>query len=250
MTKRPPLAVIILVIVICFALGLLNVLLREPEDPSSLPTALPPSPFDAIDSSINSILIIGVDDLHSSTLQLRAIWIAAYRTHEKVIYLHGFPLDAKIPEEEDIKLSDAFAWTPQSGLGADFSDRLYQIIPLHPNLTIILDDTAFARTIDFLGGVEIRNKILDGDSVLTFLSLSWDRPEILLANQTDIIQSLIPKALSLPETPELTELLGLIPEHVNLSMEISQAVGFVLPLRDTDQDSIFIILPDDTTENE
>ena len=105
MTKRPPLAVIILVIIICFALGLLNVLLREPEDPSSLPTALPPSPFEAIDSSINSILIIGVDDLQNSTPRLRAIWIAAYRTHEDVIYLHGFPLDVMIPGEKDIKLN-------------------------------------------------------------------------------------------------------------------------------------------------
>lgn len=250
MTKRPPLAVIILVIIICFALGLLNVLLREPEDPTSLPTDPPPSPFEAIDSSINSIFIIGVDDLQSSTPQLRAIWIAAYRTQEDVIYLHGFPLDTKIPDEEDIKLSDVFTWTTQSGLGAEFIDRLYEVIPLNPNLTIVLDDTAFARTIDYLGGVEIRGRILDGDSVLTFLSLSWDRPEILLTNQADIIQSLIPKALSLPDTPELTELLGLIPEHVNLSMEISQAVGFVLPLRETDQDSIFIILPDDTTEDE
>ena len=249
MTKRPPLAVILLVIVICFALGLLNVLLQDNDDPSSLPTPFVPSPTNTISSSINSILIVGVDDLGYSAPQVRAIWIAAYRSSNSDIYLHGIPLDTRIPGQEGKKIIDQFQWNPEAGLSKSFTDGLFEIIQLRPNLTILLDDHAFAQTIDYLGGVEIRGKNLDGESVLTFLSLSWDRPGVLLVNQADIIQSLIPKALSLPETPELTELFTLIPDHMYLSMEINQAVAFVLPIREIDADSVFLILPEEYIEN-
>ena len=113
---------------------------------------------------------------------------------------------------------------------------------MHPTVTIIVDDTAFARVIDYLGGIEIRGKTLDGESILTFLSLSWDQPGILVQNQADIIRAIIPKALALPETPELTPLLELIPDHTSLSLDITEAVGLILPLRETSDDSIFIIL--------
>jgi hypothetical protein len=246
MTKRPPFAVILLVIFICFALGLLNVLLRGSEESSSIPTPFSPSPSVTTTSSINNILIIGVDDLGSVKPKLRAIWIATYRSNENIIYLHGIPLNVNIPGEEGTPLSESFEWSTQNGINAEFRDYLYEIIPLHPNLTIILDDTAFARAIDYLGGIEIRGKTLDGESVLTFLSLSWDQPGILIQNQADIIHSIIPKALGLPETPELTELLALIPDHASISLEISEAVGIILPLRKTTPDSIFIILSDGT----
>ncbi|OGO17659.1 MAG: hypothetical protein A2Z14_10130 [Chloroflexi bacterium RBG_16_48_8] len=249
MTRRPPIAVILLVIVICFALGLLNVLLREPEVPSSFPTSLPPSPSETAPSSINSILIIGVDDLTRNAPLLRAIWIASNRPTENIIYLHGIPMNTVIPGEQDATLSDVFEWTYQTGISEEFIDHLYEIIPLHPTLTILLDDIAFAKTIDYLGGAEIRGRTLDGESVLTFLSLSWDQPEILIQNQADIIRSIIPKALGLPETPELTELFALIPDHASLSMEISQAVGLILPLRETPSESIFIILLDENNQN-
>jgi hypothetical protein len=242
MTKRPPLAVILLVIIVCFALGLLNVLLQEKEDPSSIPTPFLPSPSENTPSSIHNILVIGVDDLTRIDPKLRAIWIATHRSTENIIYLHGIPLDVTVPEEEGAHLKDVFEWSSQTGLSDIFLNHLYKIIPLEPHLTVILDDIAFARAIDYLGGVEIRGKNLDGASILTFLSLSWDQPAILIQDQADIIRAIIPKALGLPETPELTELLALIPDHASLSLEISEAVGLVLPLREATPDSIFIIL--------
>ena len=243
MTKRPPLAVILLVIVICFALGLLNVLLREPEEPSSLPTPFLPSPS-ITDSPIKNILIVGLDDLAKAEPKLRAIWIATYRTSENIIYLHGIPVNAAVPGDDETHLNDVMKWSSKNGLNQEFLDVIFKIIPLHPTLTIVLDDSAFAKTIDYLGGIDIRGNTLDGDSILTFLSLSWDQPEILIRNQADIIRSIIPKALALPESPELTQLLTLIPDHAHLSLDVSEAVGMISPLRETSPESIFIILPE------
>jgi hypothetical protein len=243
MTKRPPIAVILLVIVICFALGLLNVLLRDHEEPSSLPTPFIPSPS-VTASSIRNILIVGLDNLAQTEPKLRATWIATYRNSENIIYLHGIPVNSNVPGDDKTQLNDVLNWSSINGLNQEFLDALYEIIPLRPTLIIVLDDSAFAKTIDYLGGIDIRGKNLDGESILTFLSLSWDQPEILIQNQADIIRSIIPKALALPESPELTQLFALIPDHVNLSLDISEAVGLILPLRKTSPESIFIIMPE------
>jgi hypothetical protein len=243
MTKRPPLVVILLVIAICFVLGLLNVLLHKPEDASAVPTPFLPSPSKTATSPISNILIIGVDDLTRTSPKLRAIWIATHRSDENIIYLHGIPLNTTISVQKDTQLKDIFAFYSQTGISAEFINNLYEIIPLHPNLIVVLDDIAFAKAIDYLGGIEIRGRNLNGESVLTFLSLSWDQPGILIQDQAEIIRSIIPKAFELPETPELTELLTLIPDHASLSLELSEAVAMILPMRKTAPNSIFIILP-------
>jgi hypothetical protein len=244
MSKRPPLAVILFVMIVCFALGLLNVLLKEPVDQSPTTTPISPTPLEADSPSIYSILIVGVNDLQSSDPQLRAIWIAAYRSSEDAIYLHGIPIHAIVPGGKERSLNDLFAWSSQKGLDEEFFDNLYQVIPLSPNLTIVMDDLAFEKIIDYLGGVEISGKTINGQNTLAFLSLFWEQPDALLEHQADMLRSLYPKALDLPESAELTELMSLIPEHVNLSMEISEAVALILPLRNVHPEAVFLILPE------
>jgi hypothetical protein len=244
MSKRPPLAIILIVIIVCFALGLLNVLLKEPADQPPATTSLSPTSQTNDTPSINSILIVGVDDLQSGDPQLRAIWIAAYRSSEEAIYLHAVPIDAIIPGEKELRLNSTFTWSRQGGLEKNFSEDLYKVIPLSPNLTVVMDDFAFEKIIDYLGGVEINGKTINGQNALAFLSIFWEQPEALLEHQASMLRSLYPKALDLPESPELTELMALNPEHVDLSMEISEAVALLLPLRNTHPDAVFLILPE------
>ena len=249
MTKRPPFVVIILVIIACFALGILNVLITDPDEPTPLSDTPYPTNIETTDSPIQSLLIVGVDDLRNIKPKLRAIWIAVYRSTEKVVYLHGVSLDTLIPGNDGTSLESLFSWSSQAGPGIEFTAGLYETLPIHSNLTIVLDDIAFAAVVDYLGGADIRGNTLDGESTLTFLSLYWDQPKLLLQNQASVIQALIPKALDQPESPELTDLFSLVPTHVFLSMDISTAVAKIYPLRDTNPDSVFLILPEDDTEN-
>jgi len=248
MTKRPPFVVIILVIIICFALGVLNVLITDPEEPTPLSDTPFPTQIEATDLPIQSILIVGVDDLRNIKPKPRAIWIAAYRATEKVVYLHGLALDTPIPGNEGTSLESLFSWSSQTGLGVEFTTGLFETLPLNPNLTIVLDDIAFAAIVDYLGGADIRGNALDGESVLTYLSLYWDQPKLLLEHQATVVRNLIPKALDQPESPELTDLFSLVPSHAILSMDISTAVAKIYPLRDINPDSVFIIMPEDKAE--
>ena len=246
MAKRPPFVVFLLVIFVCFALGLLNVLINEPEEQTQTSDTPLPTTIEATDLPIQSILIIGVDDLRNIKPKLRSIWIAAYRSSEKIVYLHGLSLDTPIPDKEDITLKNLFTFSSQSGPGIEFTKGLYQILPLDPTLTLVIDEIAFAAIVDYLGGIEIRGNALNGEGVLTLLSLYWEQPTLLLENQATIIRALIPKALNLPESPELTDLFNLVPTHAFLSMDISTTVAKIYPLREINLESVFLIMPEDT----
>ena len=242
MTKRPPLTVILLVIVLCFALGLLNVLLDSPDELVSLsPTPSPPI-VPENSSNLQSILIVGVDQLNSADPNLRALWVALYDETRETLYLHGVALDSAVNGISGTKIEDVFAWSQQGGVDPQFLESLYSILPLSPDLVVLLDDVAFAAVVNYLGGVDIEGAKFDGSSVLAFLSLSWDKPEVLLNNQALILEALVPHALASAPTPKLTELIELIPEHVYLSQDVSEAVALLTPLREIGSENIFFIL--------
>ncbi len=243
MPKRPPLTVILLVIVLCFGLGLLNVLLESPEETVDLPPT--PSPTFTTESSppLLSVLIIGVNELSGPAPSLRAVWNLLYDEAGKTIYLHGISIDSG-----SRALKDIFAWSSVEGLDQAFMDALYQILPLSPDLIVVNDDIAFASIINYLGGVDIEGAKFDGESVLAFLSLSGDKPEILLNNQALILEALVPQALSSAPSPELTQLIELIPEHVYISQDVTDAVALLTPLREISPENIFfILLPDEAS---
>lgn len=244
MTKRPPLPVIVLVIVLCFVLGLLNVVLNnsegtQPTPPTSTPSVLSENPTD-----LRSVLIVGVDEMEDASPSLRAVWVLLYQISTESLYLHGIPLDSTAEEGGSKSLRDLFAWSIQDGLDEAFMEELHRILPLSPDLIVVNDETAFASAVDYLGGVEIGGANLDGESVVAFLSLSWEKPETLLNNQALILEALVPKALASSPTPELSELAELIPEHVYLSWDVTEAVALMNPLRDIDPENIFFILVD------
>ena len=109
MAKRPPLAVILVVIVLCFALGLLNVLLDSPDTAEIPPTAPSPSAIVEDSSNLRSVLIIGIDELRSPAPELRAVWILLYELSSETIYVHGVPVDAEITEGAVVGEIDAVA---------------------------------------------------------------------------------------------------------------------------------------------
>lgn len=244
MTKRPPIPVIVLVIILCFVLGLLNVVLDNSDNTLSSTSTPTPSVLSENPSDLRSVLIVGVDNLESPSPSLRAVWVLLYQISSDSLYLHGLPLDAKSGGDGTETLRDLFAWSIEDGLDEDFTQELLRILPLSPDLIVVNDETAFASAVNYLGGVEIEGKSLDGESVIAFLSLSWEKPEILLNNQALLLEALVPKALASSPTPELTDLAELIPEHVYISLDVTEAVALMNPLRKISPDNIFFILVD------
>ncbi|NIM92636.1 MAG: hypothetical protein GTO18_02835 [Anaerolineales bacterium] len=243
--KRPTGLIIIFVIVACFILGVLNVLLQSRSDDGQSITPLPPTPTGELaESSVKSILIVGVDDLDSNNPELRSVWIAVFRTPVQELYMHGIPLDIKVSAADGTSLEDLFILSPEGQLTDIFQNAIYQILPVQPDLIVVLDDVAFATLVDFLGGVNIDGAPLDGQGILDTLRLFSDDSESLLRNQENILRLMVPLILAQPESPELTVLMDLIPRHVYLSRDASEAIAFIYPLRSLYSDSIFFILVD------
>jgi hypothetical protein len=214
-------------------------------EPTPSPSPIVESPnIDESSANLLSVLIVGVDELTRQDPTLRAVWVMLYDATRERLYLHGIPIDINTIEGGVITLEDSFRWSLREGLDPDFMDALHQILPLSPDLIVVNDETAFASAVNYLGGVEIEGAELDGESVLAFLSLSWEKPGVLLSNQALLLEALVPRALTSAPSPELTELIELIPEHVYLSLDVTDAVSLLTPLREISPDNIFFILLD------
>ena len=139
-------------------------------------------------------------------------------------------------------MANLFDWSTQDGLNPTFEAALFQVIPLPPDLVVVLDEVAFTSLINYVGGVEVTSALLDGESVLAFLSVAWETPDLLLENQAMIIKGIIPRAIELAPSPELTELIQLIPEHAYISLDVTDAVSLINPLRKITSENVFFIL--------
>lgn len=240
MTNKPPFAVILLVIFVCSGLGILNVLLgvQQPETLDPPTPQLAPSTNDAL----QSVLILGVDQLRVATPTLRSIWIALFQPNGETVYMHGVSLNESAPGVDPRSLAELFDWSNQEGLDPTFERALFRILPLPPDMVVVLDEVAFTSLVNYVGGVELAGALLDGKSVLDFLSVAWLNPDLLLENQAMIIKGILPRALGLAPSPELTELIQLIPEHAYISLDVTDAVGLISPLRKITSENVFFIL--------
>lgn len=217
-------------------------LLESPETVDAPQLTPSPTPFVESDGDLRSVLVVGVDDLRSPEPSLRAIWILLYESSGETLYLHGIPIDTAADDQRSRNLQDVFSWSIQEGVNQAFLDELFQVIPLVPDLVVVNDEVAFASAVNYLGGVDLEGAKLDGESVLGFLSLSWDMPAVLLNNQALILEALIPRAIVAAPSPELSELMALIPDHVYVSLDVTDAVGLINPLKEISPENVFFIL--------
>jgi hypothetical protein len=242
MTKKPPLAIIIIVIVICFALGVLNVFLTKYDGPVVSATPLPTDSPVETETALRSVLLLGVNRLDVEHPALRSIWFALFQPGGDTVYLHGIALNASAPELDPGALHEIFTWDSETGTNETFRRMLFHVLPLTPDLTIVLDDQAFSKAIDYLGGVEFQGKRMEGEGIISIVNQPTEDYEFLLEVQSEIIKAMIPEALKLAPSPELTELLNLVPEHADISLEVKDALALITPLRTVPAENVFFIL--------
>jgi hypothetical protein len=251
MKSRPPVAMLVAVLSLCFVLGLLSVLLRQPTDgnpglerrvPTSRPTSHILPPETGADQTV--ILILGVDQLRGSRPTLRAVWFATYRLPAKGIFLMGLPVDQPTGGATSAPLHSLFAWSPDQGVDPGFLRALESFVALSPDVVLILDEVAFAALVDYLGGVELSGVQLDGQEVIAFLDLIARDPAASLQAQASILEPLSQQAPRIGDTLDLTPLTELMPEHGYLSVPAQELVGMVAPLLPIDPELIFVQLPE------
>ncbi len=239
MSNRAPFKLLLLVVVVCFALGLLSVFLRQAQQSSA---ALTPTPTRQASNGQTTILVLGVDAFSRADPKLNSIWLATFRLPGKDIFLYGVPIDQPVASGGASGLQALFHWSAEQGVDAAFLSRLQDIAPLPPQMVVLLDNAAFAAIVDYLGGVELNGTSFSGPQVLGVLSLVGDDPKALLASQSHLLEALVQKLPSLGETPDVSPIQALVPEHIHLSIPVSQLLGLIAPLLPVEPSSVYVNL--------
>jgi hypothetical protein len=234
MGRRAQLKLLLLVVMVGFVLGLLSILLGHIEAGGASGTPTLPAGVGQ-----TTILILGVDRFGQPPA-LRAIWFATFRPPGRSVFLYGLPTNAPIAGQDIVTLSALFSWSADLGVDPLFLDTLARTVPLQPDATVLMDETAFADLIDYLGGVDLNGTTFSGNEILGFLSLVVQEPEASLTSQSRLIEAMVQRLPALGALPDVSPLLGLVPDHAHLSLPASQLLGMVSPLLPVDPAEIHV----------
>lgn len=240
MRMKSPVTYIILLTLVCFAAGVLSVVIRPDKFPALLEsvkitevteaTEAPPAlPSEAAGNGDITILILGVDHIADPEGKLLAVWFVTFRPHDKQLTLLGLPTDLPIAEDQP-SLGDVFdLWLPPE-YGASFIHDLSAYAPSPIRGFAVLDEHGFAVLVDYLGGVDIDDQYLDGTSVIGSLRLMYQNPQVALKLQARILEGLRTRVKSIGTTPELTVLTSLAPIHAYTSPSPPELATMAIPL--------------------
>jgi hypothetical protein len=244
MTRRPPITILAVVMLVFFIFGVLTVIVtqqgrpRTAASPTATPTFISPRRPDQ-----QTIILIGVDDLGHSAPTLEAIWFATYRLPAKDLFLFGMPVDLEPYASSTEDLRDLFSWDVGRGVEPAFLEALHELVPLEPNAVIVLDEEGFSTVVDYLGGIDVNGARMDGSQVVGVLGLLRDNPGALLTTQQHFVESMAGQVADLEEHPDLTPLLAILPQHGFLSVDVKVLVDAVAPLLPLEPAMIHIDLP-------
>ena len=248
MRKKPPAITFLFIILVCFVVGFLSALLRgvnrEGSDQGTAvvePNAVTEGSPTLQRSDLNSVLILGIDEIESENAALRAVWLATYDETGEAITLLGFPIDAQIGSTSSAQLKDLFRWSQEDEVSPLFLSVMQQVPSGEPEAVIVLDEAGFSEVIDFMGGVELSGERLNGDAVLGVLRLLNDDPHTSLSIQEHILEAMVTQASYFEDTLELTPLFSLIPAHAYTSKPTDQLFALLTPLLPLNQRKIQVV---------
>ncbi len=240
MRIKSPALYVLLLIFVCFAAGILSVVLRPDRTVKNIPTIASASPsptedgletaqrVEGDDGSI-SILILGVDHIADPEGRLLAVWLLSFRPDEQRIELLGLPLDLELTEGGHTIENSFNLWNPPE-YGASFINQLGEHAPSPLRGFIALDEHGFAVLLDYFGGAKLDDQILEGASVIGSLRLTDGNPQAALKLQAQVLESLRTRVGMLGITPELTPLTALSPVHAYTSPSPPELATLAIPL--------------------
>jgi len=234
MRHRLPLGLVILLLAFCFGLGLLSALLARSAEGDEPPPSSLPAPRE---EQVN-FLIVGVDEIASPRPALTALWVASFEPPGRDLFLTGIPIDASAPALDGAPVAGAFAWSSEAGPSAEFLAAVASLAPLELDVVISLDRQGFAAVVDYIGGIELNGARLDGAQVVAVLELLEEDPSASVASQRRVLESMAARAAALGDSPDITPLISLIPDHARLSMPLNQVVSLTAPLLPLDASAL------------
>jgi hypothetical protein len=232
-------AVLLILVLVCFTLGLVSALGRHPAQDAG-PSAGSPSLPSTASFLQRTVLFLGVDSLESSDPSLLAVWLASFRLPGRDIFLLGLPTDLIAAGENQASLSSLFRWSSEEGPDPGFLSAVQQAAPLTPDLIVCLDRDGFITLVDYLGGLDLGGVHLDGAQTMAVLDMLTGDEDASLATQGRLLEAMSLRAPLVGSTPDLTSLLNLAPMHAYLSTPVTEAAALVAPLLPIEPDAIYL----------
>lgn len=243
--------VALILVAVCFCIGLFTVVLGDRTTASSVPSIFTLLPGEGFGSWISNeeegrktILIVGIDRFDRPDPELRAIWLMTIRPPNQEVLLSGVPTNLDLVEGALVPLHSFFAWTPEVGISPSFVDALERALKIKIDIVAVIDEAGFAAMVDYLGGLPFDGGVLSGEQVLALNTVFTDDPVGLVQLQASTLENLIPSVKALGAAPNLEPILALIPDHARLSVHTAQFVlllSHLLPLED-EQARVEVIL--------
>jgi hypothetical protein len=244
MKPRPLTRFLLPVVVLSFLLGVLSVLVFDaPRStgqiiPSSVNTPL--SNSTAPDDPDNTtVLVVGIDSFDIRSPRLLAVWWATFSIFDEEIKLLGLPTNV-FSQPNSRPLHELFDLDPDHSPTPEFLRALDAFAPHYPDVVLVLDEQAFGRLIDFMGGAVLDGETLDGQAVVRSLSFLEDDPQMHLGLQASLLISLSFQSAQLDPNPEITSLTALIPDHAYSSIPPTTLVNLLIPILPLDPSEIQI----------
>jgi len=229
MRRRAYIAFLI-IILICFGIGIFSTLLSSNNGPPSISLDTP-TPTEV--PSNRTLLILGVDQFDNSNPTLYAIWFVIHRIPEEEVVLFGIPLNYEVNGSGTDTLRSIFSWSMEEGVegvSTRFMNELQTAVP-HVNLdmVVIMDEIFFSALVDYMGGIPAGDIILPGLEAIAAQRLMTNQPDALLefqANMLEALRFLLPtKDPSMSSSDNgLGPLFDMIPEHCIVPVDPGQLV--------------------------
>lgn len=240
MRSKTPATYILFLIFVCFSAGVLSVVLRPDQLLTSLkpPDSPTPSPTPGgnsaelplfVDDGTITILILGVDRIADPEGKLLAVWLLTFHPPNKELTVLGLPLDLPIATDQPSIAESFDLWNPPD-YGAGFINQLNAFAPSPLYGFVALDEHGFAALLDYFGGVDLDDQLLEGSSVIGSLRLTYENPQASLRLQSRILESLRTRVNQIGSTPELTQLTSLSPIHAYTSPSPPELATLAIPL--------------------
>lgn len=171
-----------------------------------------------------SILFIGVDHLNVDQPRLESIWL--------VLYLPGKPSLTLLPIFPVSTTSKSYlgsSWERTNPIGDDGnpSTGLLNILKKKQiwwSEYVLLDETAMIKVVDFLGGMTVGERYLDGALSLGSIIPPWESQSAAIQGQTELLQTLCLQPKRVSSMKDIGSILDLIPLHMRTNIEVSQAL--------------------------
>jgi hypothetical protein len=171
----------------------------------------------------HNLLVIGVNQVGGPNLTLEGIWLVLYRQDApRFTFMPIFPGQGAASQAAEA-LADSFSLDTYGNPEASFLSAL-QAQHLWWNDYVVLDETAMAEMINFVGGVTLGNTIMDGPHAIANMPDVLLAPQDALRAQGEVIKDICSHATRPELSDRIEALLRLTPEHLNTNMDLEQAL--------------------------